>query len=73
MKRMQKNVFTSRYRFALLAVLIVVPMTGIGQDLSLEETVEELQMKVDHLSSRSDGTWPETLLPCLRALSRCSG
>jgi len=54
MKRIPKKVFVSKYRSVVLAVLIAVPMTGISQDLSLEETVEELQTKVDRLSSRAE-------------------
>jgi len=54
MKRIQKKVFASRNRSVVLAVLIAVPMTGISQDSSLEETVEELQTKVDRLSSRAE-------------------
>ena len=71
MKRIQKKVFASKYRSVVLAVLIVVPMTGISQDLSLEETVEELQTKVDRLSSRAEMERGRKLY--FRACAPCHG
>ena len=46
----EEHGFTSAHRFALLAVLILMPMAAPAQDKSLQETVKGLQTKVDNLT-----------------------
>lgn len=54
MQRTQQKAFISKYRYAVLGALMIVPMSGISQDSSLEETVEELQSQVNLLTSRAE-------------------
>ena len=53
MKRMQNKVLTSTFYPAILAALIVMPVAGLSQDSSIEETIEVLQAEVDRLTSRA--------------------
>jgi cytochrome c oxidase cbb3-type subunit 2 len=53
MKRMQNKVLTSTFYPAILVALIVMPVAGVSQDVSIEETVEVLLAEVDRLTSRA--------------------
>jgi len=71
MQRTQQKDFISKYRYAALAALIIVPMAGVSQDSSLEETVEELQSKVNLLTSRAEMQRGRELY--FRACAPCHG
>jgi cytochrome c oxidase cbb3-type subunit 2 len=71
MQRTQQKDFISKYRYAALAALIIVPMAGVSQDSSLEETVEELQSQVNLLTSRAEMQRGRELY--FRACAPCHG
>ena len=71
MQRTQQKDFISKYRYAALAALIIVPMAAVSQDSSLEETVEELQTKVNLLTSRAEMQRGRNIY--LRACVPCHG
>ena len=71
MQRTQQKAFISKCRYAALVALIIVPMAGVSQDSSLEETVEELQSKVNLLTSRAEMQRGRKLY--FRACAPCHG
>ena len=53
MKPIHKKVLVSTLCPVMLAALIVMPVAGISQDSSIEETIEILQAELDRLTSRA--------------------
>ena len=71
MKRKFKNGLIATFCHAVLAALIVSPTAGLGQDESIEDSVEILQAKVDRLTSMVQLERGRSIY--LRACAPCHG